>query len=70
MHCSIKPLPVYVAFGTNIRLHIGAETQQYPCRDVARHGLGGKWPPSPPNEMKPISPFGLGLMFFDRFHII
>jgi len=43
-------------------------------RDVARHGLvGGGWlkPPkqkySPPNEMKPISPFGLGLLFFSRF---
>jgi len=35
-------------------------------------GLGGGLNPpkqkySPPNEMKPIGPFGLGLMFFARF---
>jgi len=34
-------------------------------------GLGGLKPPkekySPPNEMKPINPFWLGLMFFARF---
>jgi len=34
-------------------------------------GLGGglslKQKYSPPNEMKPISSFGLGLMFFARF---
>jgi len=38
---------------------------------VARHGLG---PPkqrySPLNEMKPISPFGIGLMFFASTYII
>jgi len=43
-------------------------------RDVAWHGLGGglsapkhKYIPPPQNEMKPISPFGFGLMFFDIF---
>jgi len=41
-------------------------------RDVARHGLGGGSlaPPKQkysPNEMKPISPVGLGLKFFARF---
>jgi len=41
---------------------------------IARHGLEGFMPPSQQkyspllaNEMKPISPFGLGLMFFARF---
>jgi len=40
--------------------------------DVARHELGGGLKPSnknitPPNEIKPISPFGLGLIFSARF---
>jgi len=42
-------------------------------RNQAR-AWGGLEPPqkniAPPNEMKPISPFGLALMFFARFHII
>jgi len=39
-------------------------------RDLARHGLGRLTPPqknvAPSNEMNPVSPFGLGLMFFAR----
>jgi len=41
-------------------------------RDVARHGVGGGLKPpnkniAPPNKMKPISSFGLWLLFFARF---
>jgi len=40
--------------------------------DLARHGLGGpkqKYSPPPKTKMKPINPFGLGLMFFARFNL-
>jgi len=48
-----------------------ARLYQHSYRDVAMHGLWGGWSPppniAPPNKMKPICPFGLGLMFFARF---